>query len=125
MEFTNAILKHGKITESAREKVTLLIAPMAPHFAEELWHLSGHEGSIFNITEWPEFDPALAKDDQLTIVVQVNGKLRGEFTADLTADKEAIVLAAKTLDNVKLYLDQKEIVKEIYVPGRLVNLVVK
>jgi leucyl-tRNA synthetase len=76
-------------------------------------------------SSWPIADPELAKEDVVTIVIQVNGKLRGEFEVDAGAAESAVVEAAKTNAKAAPFLDGKSIVKTIYVPGRLVNLVVK
>jgi len=102
----------------------IMISPMAPHMAEEMWQLCDQKDSVFK-SSWPEFDPKAVEFDTIKIAVQVNGKLRGEIEIARDSDKDVIMNAAAENDRVKPYLDGKSIVKEIYVPGRLVNLVVK
>ena len=100
----------------------LLLAPFAPHLGEELWEKLGHPYSVFN-QQWPKVNEAALVKDDMKIVIQTNGKLRGTFEVAKTTDKDTIIQMAK--DQIKDFLQDKEIVKEIYVPGRLVNLVVK
>ncbi|MDI6814604.1 MAG: class I tRNA ligase family protein, partial [Dehalococcoidales bacterium] len=131
MGFTNYLAKvkeTGAITSShwreAIDTLLLLLAPTAPHLAEELWQQTGHSYSIHN-QSWPQWNEELAKDEEITLVVQVNGKLRDRITvaASITeAEARQIVLER---EKVKAYLESKEIVNIIYVPGRLVNLVVQ
>jgi leucyl-tRNA synthetase len=107
----------------ALESLILLLAPAAPHSADELWASLGREGYTFEAA-WPSFDAALAQDDVVTIAFQVNGKLRD--TAELAADAapEDLVAAAKSSAKVQAHLEGKTIRKEVVVPGKLVNLVV-
>jgi len=131
MEFTNYLARvreTGAVAPSAWEEsidtLILLLAPTAPHLAEELWQRTGHEYSIHN-QSWPKWDEALARDEEITLVVQVNGKLRDRITvpASITeAEARQLVLERQ---RVKVYLEGKEITDIIYVPGRLVNLVVR
>ena len=100
----------------------LLLAPFAPHLGEELWEKLGHPYSVFN-QEWPKVNESALVKDEMKIVIQTNGKLRGTFEVAKTTDKDTIIQMAK--DQIKDFLQDKEIIKEIYVPGRLVNLVVK
>ena len=123
MEFVNAATKWEHVPRSVIEPFVLLLAPFAPHLAEELWRVLGHEGSL--ATEpWPEHDPALLKDDTVEIAVQVNGKLRGTVEVEAEADREAVLAAARDEPNVARYLAEGSTRKEIVVPGRLVNFVV-
>ena len=102
----------------------LLLAPTAPHLTEELWTQTGHDYSIHN-QNWPQWDEKLARDEEITLVVQVNGKLRDRFTAPVSiTESEAKQLALEST-RVKTYLEGKEIINVIYVPGRLINLVVR
>lgn len=105
-------------------KLVQLISPVAPCLAEEMWELCGQEYSVFQ-SSWPIYDPDAIVADTITLAVQVNGKLRGEIEVDAEADKETILSEARTNDKVQTHLEGKTIIKEIYVPGRLVNLVVK
>jgi leucyl-tRNA synthetase len=131
MEFTNYL---GKVKETgsaskdtwefAIETLLLLLAPTAPHLAEELWSKKGRPYSIHH-RDWPRWDKKMVTSDEFTLVVQVNGKLRGRLTAPVTiAEDEAKKLAVQ-LDRVKPFVEGKQVVRVIYVPGKLVNIVVK
>lgn len=123
MEFVNYGLKNG-IDDEAKTTVVKLLAPFAPHLTEECWEVLGKSYSVFN-EMWPKFDAALAEDDQVIIGVQVNGKVRGEINIAKNASQEDALAAARALENVTKYLTEGKVVKEIYVPGRIVGFVVK
>lgn len=123
MMFTNHVYKTGKVTQSTAEKFALVLSPYAPHLAEEIWFFLGHKKSIAYET-WPAFDLNLAKDEMITIAVQVNGKTRGTFEVDHQIGKEELFAMIKADEKVAKYL-QGTIVKEIYVPGKICNFVVK
>ncbi len=106
------------------ETLLLLLAPIAPHVTEELWRRSGHATSV-HLQPWPTHDPAALVADSVTLAVQVNGKLRGRVEVAAQADEATVLAAVKAEPNVARYLDGKELVREVVVPGRLVNLVVK
>ncbi|OHD24681.1 MAG: leucine--tRNA ligase [Spirochaetes bacterium GWB1_59_5] len=101
-----------------------LVAPYAPHLAEELWAQMGNSGSVSKAS-WPAYESALCEDDEDTIIVQVNGKLRGDFKAAKGAGKDTLEATAKAVPKVSEHLSGKEIVKVIVVPGKLVNFVIK
>ena len=124
MEFVNAALKADTIDREVLESFLLLLAPFAPHIAEELWNRLGHPDTLA-YAPWPGYDESLLTEDTLEIPVQVLGKLRGKITVSKDASKEAILAAAKEEPKVKAQLEGKTLVKEIYVPGKMVNLVVK
>lgn len=105
------------------EKLVQMLAPFAPHISEELWHQLGHEDSV-HVSAWPAFDDAYLVEDTVTIVVQVNGKLRGELRLPADASQEDVVTAAKADEKISSYLEDTAIRKTIYVPGRLVNFVI-
>ena len=98
-----------------------MIEPFAPHTANELWEQLGHDGLVQNAT-WPDWDDALIVEDEITIAVQVNGKLRGEITVPKDADAEEIKALALKHENVARFVTG-EPKKVIYVPGRLVSVV--
>ena len=123
MEFVNAATKWGAVPRAAVEPFVLLLAPFAPHLAEELWRRLGHESSLA-YEPWPEADPDLLREDTVEIAVQVNGKLRGTVQVDADADRDAMLAAARDEENVARYLAEGTVRKEIAVPGRLVNFVV-
>jgi leucyl-tRNA synthetase len=109
----------------AIEAMVLMLAPFAPHVAEELWAALGHEGGILRSgARWPESDPALARKDEVEIAVQVNGKLRGRVSVPAAATEEETRAAALSDERVRVWTDGKQIVKTVVVPGRLVNVVV-
>lgn len=125
MEFVNAVYKSDKpVSKKDMESFVLLLAPMAPHMAEELWQRLGHNKTLA-YEAWPTFDEAMTQDTEIEIVIQVLGKKRASIFVSTTAGKDDVLKLAKENDNVKTHLDGKQIVKEIYVPGRLVNFVVK
>ncbi len=106
----------------ALETLLQLIAPFAPHITEELWQQLGHKESIHN-SSWPKYDDKYLIEDTMTIVVQVNGKLRGEVQVASDANESTVVDASKANDKVTTFLKDKTISKTIYVPGKLVNFV--
>jgi leucyl-tRNA synthetase len=106
------------------EKLVLMLEPFAPYLVEDLWEQMGREGPAFR-QPWPAYDPELAKEDAAEIPVQVNGKLRGRVTVPFgTVEKEVLSLALAD-PKVKSFTDGKKVVKTVYVPDRLVNIVVK
>lgn len=123
MIFTNHCYKAGKVTKDTAKTFTLLLAPMAPHMGEELWEILGGKTTLTYET-WPKFDEAQAKDDIITVAVQVNGKLRATLEVDLAITQEEILAMAKADEIVSKHL-VGTLVKEIYVPGKIVNFVVK
>jgi len=124
MIFMNELGKEKTINRIALDSFIKLLAPFAPHIAEELWQLLGHDDTIAYET-WPGYDEKYLIADQIIIAVQVNGKRRGEISVDSEAGKDAIITTAINEENVARFINGKEIVKEIYVPGRLVNLVIR
>jgi len=100
-----------------------MLAPVCPHIAEEIWMLTRHEYSIHN-QDWPELDVEATKEDQITLIVQVNGKLRDRLMVPVDIDAEQAKQAALASENVQNFLEGKEPRKLIYVPGRLINIVV-
>jgi leucyl-tRNA synthetase len=102
--------------------LVLLIAPMAPHLAEECWFVLGREGLVAN-APWPSFDPAMLVDDRVTLAVQVNGKLRDTVTAPRGLDRAAAEALALSSENVRRQLAGAAPRKIIVVPDRLVNIV--
>ena len=109
--------------QEALESIIMSVAPFAPHLSEELWQQLGHSDSIHR-DHWPELKEEYLVSEKITIVVQVNGKLRANIEVDADASKEDIVEAAKSSENVQAFISGNEIRKEIYVLGKLVNFVV-
>ena len=102
----------------------LILAPFAPHLAEELWSLSGGADSLVAVA-WPNFEEALLKEDSIELVVQINGKLRSSLSVKSDISEEEALSLALNEENVKKWLLEKEIVKKIFVPGKLLNIVVR
>lgn len=116
--------KTEKISQQSAKAFLRLLAPLAPHVCEELWSRLGNKDSIL-ASGWPAFDASKLVEDTVKLMVQINGKLRGELAIAKDTPKDDVLAAAKALEKVTPHLDGKNIVKEIYVPGRIVNLVVK
>jgi len=130
MEFLNILSKRSDFAnDSDLFKYSLLkyiqlLAPLAPHFAEEFWLRAGHDDSIFN-SAWPKYDPAALITESITMVAQINGKLRGSFEVAKDISKDKFLALIKADERISRYLDGKTIIKEIFVPGKLANIVVK
>ncbi|MBD3672250.1 MAG: leucine--tRNA ligase [Planctomycetaceae bacterium] len=122
MEFTNEISGQDIRPKAVLEPFVLLLSPFAPHLAEELWELLGHEESLA-YAEWPQFDESKMVESEIEIPVQIKGKVRGRVKIAADADQDAMIAAAKTA--VADYIEGKDIVKTIAVPGRMVNFVIK
>ncbi len=123
MEFTNALTKEEKISKAGYSVLVKLVSPFAPHMCEELWSLLGNAQSIA-MSEWPKFDAELAKESTLTIVFQVNGKVRDEIIIDAHATEDDVKKLALASEKVQKWLEGKEPKKVIYVKGKLVSIVV-
>lgn len=124
MEYNNKLndmAKKGGVDKKTLETFIVLLAPFAPHISEELWRELGHEDSVF-AQEWPSYDEAYLKDDEVEIAVQINGKARTTITIGADDAKDAVIAKAKEALGDKL---NGTVVKEIYVPGRIVNIVQK
>ncbi|MBC8213361.1 MAG: leucine--tRNA ligase [Candidatus Marinimicrobia bacterium] len=124
MEFVNHHSSKKKIDKASRDTLIQLTAPIAPHLSEELWSIAGYNKSVFD-TQWPGFDSKLIEKSTLKIAIQVNGKLRDDIEVDKSISKEDLLQLAKSTEKIKGYLAEKNIIKEIVVPGRLINIVLK
>jgi leucyl-tRNA synthetase len=130
MELTNAIYAAEPLQESVRpevrkevlELVTLMLAPMTPHLAEELWEMLGHKAGLWT-ADWPAFNAELAKDEEVEIVVQVSGRVRGKVKVAAGAAQEEVLKLARREAGVAAQLDGKRIVKMVYVQDKLLNVV--
>jgi leucyl-tRNA synthetase len=123
MELVNTLREHHVADPAPVQDLVVMLAPFAPHFAEECWERLGHEGSVFD-ARWPSWDEGSLALDRIEIVVQINGKSRSRIQVDRTADEETVVGAALADEAVQRHLDGKAIRKRIYVRERLINLVV-
>ena len=122
MEFVNHFYDIG-LPDKYKEIFTLLIAPFAPHLSEEMWSIIGKNGSIFN-ENWPLVDESKLVQSIFKIAVQVNGKVRSVIEVNDAANKEKVLEIARQNNNIQKYLNGKEIKKEIYIPGKIINFVV-
>jgi leucyl-tRNA synthetase len=123
MEFVNFFTAQDIRPKKAMETFTLLLSPMAPHIAEELWHILGNTDTLA-YEPWPAFDQALLVEDQLEIPVQVNGKLRGRVVVPADSDNARVERLAREDSRIAVLLDGKTVRKVVVVPGKLVNFVV-
>ncbi|MGE5141918.1 MAG: class I tRNA ligase family protein, partial [Acidobacteriota bacterium] len=124
MEYVNLVQEKGAASPATIRRLVILLAPYAPHFAEELWVLlGGTERSVFDVP-WPAFDESQAAGGPVEIAIQVNGKLRGRLVLGRGASQEQVLALALELDGVKKFVDGNKVKKVIYVQDRLVNLVV-
>jgi leucyl-tRNA synthetase len=123
MEFFNAIRDAETTPRTAVETLLKLVAPMAPFVTEELWHELGHEETIHD-GPWPEYDPAKLTSDTVDIPIQVRGKLRGTVTVPTGASEEEVMSAARAIPAVAAQIEGKEIRKVVFLPGKLMNIVV-
>lgn len=124
MTLINAIYDNGSLTVDELKIFVKLLCPFAPHLSEEIWSNLG-ETSLLSLSDWPEYDEAKTIDATVEIAIQVCGKLKGTITVAKDATKEEMLDAAKTSPKIIPYIEGKTIVKEICVPGKLVNIVVK
>ena len=115
--------RNAAVLREAVESLVIMLAPFVPHVAEELWEGLGNEGSLGAVT-WPTFDTEAAADEELLVVVQVNGKLRDRITVPVSASEEEVRTAALAAERVRSFLEGKTIRKVISVPGKLINIVV-
>jgi leucyl-tRNA synthetase len=131
MELTNEIYAQEPLEEIVRPEVrkevleflTLMLAPMSPHLAEELWEMLGHTDGLWKAA-WPPFDPELAKDEEVEIVVQVNGRVRGRLKVPAGLAENELITRAMAEQFVSQHLNGKRVVKYVFVPDKLLNLVV-
>jgi leucyl-tRNA synthetase len=131
MEYVNALYKYISrhkininLLNELIEKLILLVAPFAPHMAEELWQLLGKENSIFKFS-YPIYDESKIVEDTFELVIQINGKVRSKVIVNSNSSNKELEDIALTQDNIKKYLEGTNIVKVIVIPKKLVNIVVK
>ncbi|MBQ6052165.1 MAG: leucine--tRNA ligase [Clostridia bacterium] len=124
MTLLNEIYDAKQINRAEMKAFITLLSPFAPHISEELWEMLGGEGMLAN-GKWIDYDEAKTVADTVEIPVQINGKLRGTVIIPADADKDTALAAAKADEKIKSYLDGHTVVKEIFVPGRTVNIVIK
>ena len=124
MSLVNDFTKKGSVTKGEYMTLITLLNPVAPHMTEELWEMYGGKGFL-SVNEWPKYDEEKTVDNEIEIVVQVNGRIKERTMVAADADKYAVLAQVKSIDTIKALIDGKNIIKEIVVPGKLVNIVAK
>lgn len=123
MALLNDINSTGKINRAELKTLLLLLNPFAPHITEEMYFNSF--GEILNEQPWPEYDEKLCVEDTVEIVLQVNGRIKAKMNVVKDGDKEAVLSDALKDERIRESVDGKSIIKQIYVPNKLINFVVK
>ena len=124
MIFVNAVYKNGTCPREYAEGLIKMLSCISPHIGEEIWSIMGHDDTIA-FEKWPTYDEAQLVEDTVEIVVQVNGKIKTKLNIAKDEDKESVLAKAKADENVAKVIEGKNVVKEIVVPNKLVNIVVK
>ena len=124
MTLVNEMVQKGSVTKGEYKTLLLLLSPVAPHICEEIWQAQGYGAPVYT-QPWPSFDEKHLVRDEVEIAVQINGKVKGKLMVPVTLTKEEAQAELPNKDEVKKLIGDKQIVKCIYVPGRLLNLVVK
>ena len=124
MSLLNEIYDFGSLTVDEYKTFILILCPFAPHLCEELWESVGGEG-FASLAKWPEYDDAKTVDDTVEIAVQICGKVKSVITISKSAEKDDVLAAAKADEKIASAIEGKNIIKEIYVPGKILNIVVK
>ncbi len=112
-----------EVLREAVEKMIMLLSPFAPHICEELWERMGYQ-TLLTMNPWPSYEPELAKEERVTIVVQINGKLRDRFEADRDADEEELKKTALGLEKIRNIIGDKEVKKVIHIKNKIINIVI-
>ena len=124
MACINTIYEIGKITKDELSTLCKLLAPFAPHLAEEVYSELGNEGLV-SLAAWPEYDESKTVDDSIEMPIQINGKVKSVISVPVNASKDEILAMAKSDEKVALAIDGKALIKEIVIPGKIINIVVK
>ncbi len=125
MALINEIYDSGSITKDELAVFSILLNPFAPHVTEEVWEQSALGEGMVAQQAWPQYDEAKCKDDVVEIAVQVNGKVRARISVPAEITAPDAIAAAKADEKIAAEIDGKKLIKEIYVPGKLVNIVAK
>ena len=127
MSYINFINKEHPegLDRDSLNTITILLAPFAPHFAEEIWDAAGNIGSIFETGRWPEYDENILQETVIEIPVQINGRVRDTIVIDKEALQEEIIKKAKASEIIRSYIEGGNVYKEIYVPQKVVNFVLR
>jgi leucyl-tRNA synthetase len=125
MVFINACYKEDSINEEYAKGFIKLLNPICPHITEEIWETVFGNTNTIAYEAWPTYDESKIKDDEFEMVVQVNGKVRGKITVSSNTTEDEMKELAMNIENVKTYVEGKEIVKVITIPKKLVSIVIK
>ncbi len=125
MSLINEIYDNGSLTLDELEVFTRLVCPFAPHLAEEMWHEVCGKDTLASLEKWPEYDPAKTVDSTVEIAVQISGKFKGTISLPAGLDKDSALAAVKAEEKFAKLIEGKQIVKEIVVPDKLINIVVR
>ena len=123
MVLVNALEKANKVTNEDYKTLLSLVCPFAPHTAEEMWQQMGYENRVDDV--WPKYNEEDLKEELVEIAVQVNSKIIDRVMINPSLEQDAIVEEVKSNDKIRSAIEGKNVVKAIYVPGRIVNLIVK
>ncbi|PIR73071.1 MAG: leucine--tRNA ligase, partial [Candidatus Nealsonbacteria bacterium CG10_big_fil_rev_8_21_14_0_10_36_23] len=123
MILVNEMEKEQAIPITYYQSLLILLSPFAPHITEELWHQLGHEDSIHNQV-WPKYDSKLVKEETITLIVQINGKVRDKIEVEADISEEKAKKLTLEREKVKKWIEGKETKKIVFVPGKLINIVV-
>jgi leucyl-tRNA synthetase len=124
IKLNNEMGRLPAVPKPLADNFTLMLAPFAPHLAEEIWQRTGHMESLAR-APWPKFDEAKLAESSMELPVQVNGKVRDKVTVPADADEQTVLSAAEAAERARPWIEGKTVVKRLYVPGKLVNFVVK
>ena len=124
MIFVNAVYKEGKCSKGYAEGLVKMLSCICPHIGEEIWSVLGHNDTIA-YESWPTYDESKTADNVVEVIVQINGKLRGKISVPVDMAKDEVLALAKADEKVAVAIEGKNIVKEIVVPNKIVNIVVK
>jgi leucyl-tRNA synthetase len=124
MVFVNDCYKAEHIYKGFVEGLVLMLSPITPHICEEMWEILGHNNTLA-YEAWPKYDESLTQENNVTYAVMVNGKIRATLDLPLDISKGDAIKEAKSLDKIKAFIDGHDIVKEIFVPKKIVNIVIK
>jgi leucyl-tRNA synthetase len=124
MIFVNAVYKEGKCPKAYAEGLIKMLSCICPHICEEIWSILGHEETIA-YESWPTYDEAKTADDTVEVIVQINGKLKGKICVPVDMDKNEALALAKADEKVAAAIEGKTVVKEIVVPNKIINIVIK
>jgi leucyl-tRNA synthetase len=123
MILVNDFEKQERIIDTDYKLLLVLLAPFAPHLSEELWEKLGHKKSIFE-ESWPKYNEELIKDEEINLVIQINGKLRDILKVSVKIDEKQAIKMARKSQKIMKFLEGKEVKKTIFIPGKLINFVI-